>query len=435
MAFDDAYDIEEYIEEQEQGQEPGKLSLRTLSLWLIAGGLAILFATLFLISASIRSGVNQMQADLEPLQATLTAINTPPPEVLALQSTLAPLEASVKALSAFTPTLSAEHVDWAAVMPALGSFDPTQMTILSLTQNGRELALTGRAASEAVVSDYAHSLEASGLFERVAVQSMKTVATPFSVETDTPVVTPPPTPLPTATPSPVPSPTATTTPSPMPSPTATATPTRDQRDAYEPDEPEPRDIYLGQPQLHNFYPADDVDQVRFLAKAGRFYRVLTSDLAPGVDTFLSARVGDAVYTNDDARPGTLSSELSFQVTTGQDVQAIVEIRNRGSYGPKMSYRILVEEFVPTPTTAPTATPPPSTATPMAKSAVVASATPTAAPAGPATSTGAAAFTAAILPPAGGRSGRNHLAPVGAYYVAPAESIEFVLVVVPKAAPL
>ena len=186
---------------------------------------------------------------------------------------------------------------------------------------------------------YAHDLEESGLFSRVVVQSLKTIATPFATPTSTDVE-------PTGTPL---TPTATIT------PTVTPTPTPKVSDEYEVDDFEPKIIFLGQSQLHNFYPVYDVDKVEFLAKAGRYYQVFTSDLAPGVDTFLSVSVGVTTYTNDDRGPGDLNSEVVFQVGAGHDADAIVEVTNRGQYGPDKWYQITVEEIVPTPTPTPTGT--------------------------------------------------------------------------------
>jgi len=326
-----AYDPEELPEDQ-----PERLSPKTISLWLVAMGLAVFFVTLYLTSANLRSQVADLQGELEPIQATLTAVNTPPPQVLQLGNALAQVEASIKAIDALKPTIAASHINWPAVMASLGSYDPTQLTLTSLVQRGNEITVKGRATSDAVVAAYARSLESTNLYERVVIQSIKALATP----------------LPTAVTTPTPAPTV----PPTASPTATCTSTPDLRDPYEPDDTQAKDIYLGQSQLHNFYPAGDVDRVRFLAKAGRLYRVYTSDLAPGVDTLLTVRVGQAAYTSDDSKPGTLRSEVILQVPLGQDLEAEAEIRNRASYGPEMTYRVAVEELIPTPTATATCTP-------------------------------------------------------------------------------
>jgi len=151
--------------------------------------------------------------------------------------------------------------------------------------------------------------------------------------------------------------------------TSTAVPPGDQ---YEIDDFQPKDIIVNQPQRHSFHPVFDGDKVKFLAKAGRYYRVYTSDLTPGVDTFLNVNVGGLTYTNDDRQPGELISEVGFQVTSGSDTQVIVTVTNRGQYDPDKLYTITVEEVIPTPTATSTSTstptpsstpPPPITGTP------------------------------------------------------------------------
>jgi len=135
---------------------------------------------------------------------------------------------------------------------------------------------------------------------------------------------------------------------------------------YEPDDTDPQPIAAGETQIHNFYPDNDVDRGKFLAKAGRYYRIFTSELALGVDTSLTVSVDGNTYTNDDRQPGDLSSEVVFQVGTSQDMEALIEVTNRGQYGSDKWYRITVEEIIPTPTATPTntpVTPPPTVTTP------------------------------------------------------------------------
>ncbi|MSP13123.1 MAG: DNRLRE domain-containing protein [Chloroflexi bacterium] len=130
-------------------------------------------------------------------------------------------------------------------------------------------------------------------------------------------------------------------------------------DVYEPDDAMPKPIALGETQQHSFQPDGDIDQVYFPVKAGRYYRVATSNLALGVDTVLLVNVGGTIFTNDDFAPPSLASEVRFQSSI--DGTAVVIITNRGFYGADKTYSLTVEEFVPTPTPTPTetATPTPS----------------------------------------------------------------------------
>lgn len=313
------------IDWQESAEHGEGVSLKTVALWLVAAGLGVFLITLSLVTGSLRAQTAALQAELKPIQATVAKLGTPEPRLVQTMDALAQFEASTAKMGALKPTLAARRVNWPAAMAAISNYDPAQIVLLSVTQNEREITLKGRAASDPAVAAYARSLEGSGIFERVVIQSLKTLATPFAPLASTP--------------------------------TPTATPTPGPQDAFEPDDAQPKDIFLGQPQLHSFFPGDDVDRVKFLAKAGRYYRVFTSDLAPGVDTVLTVRLGDVTHSNDDAKPGTLRSEVAFQMG-GADAQALVEVQNRGSYGPEMTYRITAEEYIPTPT--PT---PPPTATP------------------------------------------------------------------------
>ena len=120
---------------------------------------------------------------------------------------------------------------------------------------------------------------------------------------------------------------------------------------------------MGQIQDHSFYPDNDVDLVVFLAKANRYYEITTQSLAPGVDTVIEVTVGNTTFINDDGKPGTLGSAVSFQ-SGGSDMDVRVLIRNRGQYGTEMSYQVVVNELVPTSTGTPQSSVTPSpTSTP------------------------------------------------------------------------
>ncbi len=355
---------------------PSRLSPKTVILWLVAAAMAVFLLTLWLASSTIGREAQSLQAEFEDLQAALAQAQTPEPDQQESMNAIATVDASIAGILALRPTLDAHRVAWPAVLAAIGDFDPAQLALDSLAQSGPEITLKGRAASEAAVAGYTRSLEASGLFGRVAVQSMKTGATPFAPPTSTPTESGP-----------------------------TPTPTVDPQEDYEPDDAAPKEIFLGQAQRRTFCPAGDVDRVGFLAKAGRYYRVSTSDLAPGVDTTLTIKLGDVEYVNDDSKAGTLASEIAFQVG-GADVRAQVEIANRGSYGAEMSYKVTAVEFIPAPTATPrpTATPAP-TATPKPTSTPQPTSTPTATPTS--TPTPTATLTPTPITPVGGAAPRAH----------------------------
>jgi Tfp pilus assembly protein PilN len=326
-----------------------RLPRRAMILWLVVIGFATFFLPLYLVSASIHDDNARLEDDLQSIQQALTTISSPAPEIQELMDTLAQLQKATNEIEAAYSTIAAGHTDWPAVMAVIGNYNPAQLTLTSLTHADSRIVLNGRATDSSVVAAYAHTLEESQLFSRVVVQSMKTIATPFVTPggTESPETTITPTGTLTTTP------TVAITPTPGPG---------DEHDTYEIDDFQHKDIILGQPQSHNFYPVYDVDKVKFLAKAGRRYRVYTFDLAPGVDTFLTVSVAGTSYTNDDRQPGDLGSEIEFQVGPSRDVEAFIKVTNRGQYSPDMWYQITVEEVIPTPTPMPTPTP---TSTPTA----------------------------------------------------------------------
>ncbi len=342
MASSNSLDLND-LPEQDQTRGSRR---RVIILWLVAISGAVLLVPLYFIFSAIRNDVNRLQADIQAVQQSLTIIGTPQPEVQELMNDLGQVQGAISEIEAAYSAVAANHTDWPAVMTAIGDHDPTQLALASLAQSGSQVTLNGRAVDDSAVIAYSRALEESNLFSRVVVQSIQAIATPLA--TSTALTEPTGTPTPTATI------TATVTP----------TPVSDLADEYEVDDFAPQAIFIGQPQLHNFYPIYDVDRVEFLAKAERYYRVFTSDLTPGVDTFLSISVGGITYTNDDCEPGNLSSEIVFQAQTGRDADAIVKVTNRGHYGPDSRYQITVEEVVPTPTPTPTPTPVPPTPTPM-----------------------------------------------------------------------
>jgi hypothetical protein len=133
-------------------------------------------------------------------------------------------------------------------------------------------------------------------------------------------------------------------------------------DLYEPDDVTPGLINPFDTQDRTFDPDGDVDRVSFTLVAGYEYRLYTSALAAGVDTYLVVETSTGeTYANDDAGPGTLASEIAF--TPGAGGVATATLSNRiGQYGPERSYRLTLQaEAVPTPTPTPTGTPIPGDA--------------------------------------------------------------------------
>ncbi|KAA3661892.1 MAG: hypothetical protein DWQ04_15075 [Chloroflexi bacterium] len=332
-------------------------------LWLIALGLIILFVPLYFIGAALQDDVSSLQSELAPLETALASAPTP-----------LPLATQVAQTTAVSATLLTDNINWPAAMNFIRTYNPSEITITGINQVDNQLFISGQAANDALVVAYARSLETSGAFKRVQVESIVVAA---GAETPTPLIdttrvveivgtT-------TAVPGvPTVSPTPTITSTPLP----TWTPTPDLRDDFEWDDTVAKTLFLNDIQRHNFYPTFDVDLVTFLAKAGRTYRVYTQNLTAGVDTFLTVSHGETTLTNDDASLGTLASSVTVQAPDDADISVLVRITNRGAYGADKYYQVLVQEIVPTvtPTSVPV-TPSTPTLTPTLTNTAVSTNTP------------------------------------------------------------
>ena len=127
-------------------------------------------------------------------------------------------------------------------------------------------------------------------------------------------------------------------------PTITATPTVDCNDEFEPDDLIPQAGVAGVTQARTFCPWADRDRAIFTAKAGRRYRIETSNLATGVDTFLMVQFQGNVTTNDDVASGDLRSAVEIANTTGADIPVYVTVLNKGLFGATMSYDLSSTEI-------------------------------------------------------------------------------------------
>lgn len=362
--LDDLEALEEDLLDGEGLDEANQsgLALPTI-LWLGVLGLAVLFLPLYLTSSTLNSEVVRLEAEMAPLQTAMASTPAPLPEEEGLFATLTAVSSQTDQIEAILPTLAANNIDWPAALAVINNVDGSVLQLTSLEQSGNQLIIRGRAMNDEVVTNYTRQLETSGQFAEVDVQSIIKVADSFLSPTPTPL-------LPTASPTSAVTntPVATAVPTMVPvTPMPTWTPTPKLTDDYEWDDNTAKPIFLGSPaQLHNFYPNFDVDHVTFLAKAGRSYEVRTDLLAPGVDTFLTVTFDAVSLTNDDATLGTLASSVTLQVPPDGDVQVLVQVSNRGVYGPDKWYNLLVEEVVPTtptPSITPTNAPPTITPSP------------------------------------------------------------------------
>jgi hypothetical protein len=308
----------------------------------------LFFFPLYFLAAAANNDVGTIDANIVRVHVALTNVPTPLPEVRAVLTPIAQVQGQIAQIKAVIPPPDSTQADWPTIMQAIGLYDPGEITLVSLSEADQRIALSGLANNETAVVAYVDALQRTNLFSLVSVQSLQLLNTQqltmtLTAGTDfTPVAT------------------------------GTVTPTPDLRDQYEPDDAQPKSIYLGQAQQHNFFPAGDVDSVTFTAKAFGYYRIRSQNLAGGVSTFLTVRVGRATFVNNQGIPGSVGSEVDFQ-NLGPETQAVITITNRGAFGADKTYSLLVEETAPpatktpssTPTYTPTSTPAPAvTRTPV-----------------------------------------------------------------------
>jgi len=317
---------------------PSKLPSQVLFLWIAAIVLTLLLVPTFLVSARTKANTALVEEELRIVRQELQVIPTPAGEVIELTRILSETNGSLQRLEEALPTINGRS-DWPEIMTAIDDYEGSRIDVESVTQVEHEITLVGEAVDSAAVIGYVDSLKASHAFENVSLLSMDEIAIPYGTITLTPTAT--------STLTPTLMPTGTLT------PTATLSPTPDLADAYEIDDVVPVSIVLGERQQRNFHPVNDVDRVLFLAKAGRIYRVFTTGLAPGVDTFLTVRAGSTTYTNDDCY--TALGELLYsdcpespqasliEFRLERDMQVAITVDNRGRYGGDKTYVLSVED--------------------------------------------------------------------------------------------
>ncbi len=211
----------------------------------------------------------------------------------------------------------------------------------------------------------------------------------------------------------------------------------DPRDEWEIDDVEPSPIFVGQVQIHNFYPQSDVDRVECHIKGGRVYEAYTywsadlpdiriapacpDPLPPGVDTIVQVEGAGLTCDppgclNDDWQdhnwgpayacmpvPGDYSSRVVFRAQS--EGYVVITIRSKNNqYGPDKYYALFVWDLGPYATATPTATPVTPTATPSVTPTRTPTATSTPTPTVTATPTATSTPTPTLTPtetPTGG----------------------------------
>lgn len=303
--------------------------------------LAVLLVPGYVVLRNAQARTKDLATELTQAQQTLRTIRTPDPTIVQLSDELSRTLRALEVMQVVSPTISAGRKDWARIFDPVLAYDGARIQLTELFQDKMDVSLKGYALSREDVQSYVTSLDRSGVFQQVIIQSMQDAVLPRPTGQATPGLT---------------GTIAVLTPLPG---LATPTPRRSPVDAYEIDDFEPTGISVGQVQWHSFNPVYDMDRVTFLGKAGRRYCIQALPQSLGVDTYLEVTVGGQAYTNDDCRPnvtvligcqcpsttvtGSMASLVEIQVSSSGDQMVQIKVSNRGQYGPDKWYTILVGE--------------------------------------------------------------------------------------------
>lgn len=174
------------VDAEELDRTPSKNGRSRLILWLIATSLAGLLLPLYLIAISIDTANATLASELVAISTELATTPEPAPEQDESQATLTRLRTQLNDLQRVLSTITVQAIDWPLLMATIGNFDQYQITINNLVQNDDRIVLSGIATTEGAVVAYSRTLEDSGLFSRVHVQSITLEAgkenTTFQVE-------------------------------------------------------------------------------------------------------------------------------------------------------------------------------------------------------------------------------------------------------------
>jgi Tfp pilus assembly protein PilN len=143
--------------------------------WLLVLSLGCLLAPLFLIGQALQDNNVSLQAELDTLELTLTSVPPPDPQEEQLRDSVA--QTRQLALELEKANLG-QHINWSVVMAVIGNYDQTQLQLVSLSQTGNRVVLSGRALDESAIMNYTHMLEESALFMVVNVRSISLASVP-----------------------------------------------------------------------------------------------------------------------------------------------------------------------------------------------------------------------------------------------------------------
>jgi Tfp pilus assembly protein PilN len=157
------YESEEVVEVQRSSR---------VILWLVVFSLAGLILPLVLISTAVAQDNRKVALELAQIEQDIESARQPEPEEQTLRDSLLETQQQVTMLKGVREDIVTRHVNWSAVMTAVGNYGSVRMTLTGLSQTEKQITLSGQAETESTIIAYARMLEETGLFSRVVVQSI-----------------------------------------------------------------------------------------------------------------------------------------------------------------------------------------------------------------------------------------------------------------------
>lgn len=150
---------------------PEKSSLSRIIIWLLVASFASLFVPLLLVSVMLDEYNNELLNEIGVLDEQLGIEPTADPQETLLMETLSTLQANRQALQDAQTQMTNAQYDWMGVMVALIDYSSDAIQVTGISQSANRLIISGKGVNEPTIIGYLETLEQSGQFERIVVQS------------------------------------------------------------------------------------------------------------------------------------------------------------------------------------------------------------------------------------------------------------------------
>jgi len=150
---------------------PEKGNLSRLIIWLLVASLSSLFVPLLLVSVMLDQYNNELVSEISVLDEQLGIEPEADPQETLLMETLSTMQANLQALQDAQTQMMDVQYDWMGVMAALIDYSSDAIQVTGISQSANRLIISGKGVNEPTIIGYLETLEQSGQFERIVVQS------------------------------------------------------------------------------------------------------------------------------------------------------------------------------------------------------------------------------------------------------------------------